>query len=267
MFDEYVSVFDLNLPEILKSFNCENFISTNSIIGTRKRNVELFESDFVNILLFDYSFEGQGRIFFRTKKKHDDYKNDIYYSVTSCGESSCGTVKSYGCKNPWEKFVKKFNIGVRDNNLYVDKLAHDDNIFFTRCLDENVIKQELQYKYRAVNKEVRTIYSLYEVKNSGLKLLTTYNEFGVYNLTASSIDAHDNITNYEIVDDVVYRDGGTTYRTLKDPTGKELLFFSPTPFNNNNIPATFDSEECVRIYDKKIIQDTMTKLNILSLSE
>lgn len=268
MFDEYVSVFDLNLPVILKSFTSANFLFTTSMFGSSKRDFDLFESEFANVLWFDYSYEGHARIFIRIKNpKIEQFNTNTYYPVVSRGESSCGNVISCSCKNPWEKFQKNVRFGRRKDNLYLDKLNYDDNIFFTKCLDENVIKQELQYKYRVVNDDVKSFHSLYQVKNSGQKLLTTYNEFGEYKLNTWSLDVNGKVVEYDIIENTVYRDGGTTYKTMKDPSGVEHLFFSPSPMTQNAAPATFDNEEIEQILDKNIIKDTMTKLNILSLSE
>lgn len=269
MFDEYVSIFDLNLPEILKSFSSENFMFTNSIMGTHKRKFDLFESEFANVLWFDYSFEDHAEIFIRIKNpKIEQYKNHIYYPIFSHGSmSSCGNVKSYSCKNPWEKIIKKIKVARREDNLYLDKLDYIDNIFFTKCLDAKRIKEELQYKYRVVNSDIRSFHSLYRVKTSGLKLLTTYNEFGKYELNAWSLDVDGNIVKYDIIKNIVYRDGGTTYTTMKDPDGTEHLFFSPSRLTQNPPLATYDNEEIEEIKDMNIIKDTMIRLNILSITE
>jgi len=108
---------------------------------------------------------------------------------------------------------------------------------------------------------------LYQVKNSGLKLLTTYNEFGEYKINTWTLDVSGNVVEYDIVTNTVYRDGGTTYKTMKEPSGVEHLFFSPSSFTQNAPPATFDNEEIERITDETIIKDTMTRLNILSITE
>lgn len=272
MFEEYRSIFDLKLPEILKSFSAENFASTGSVFGQTKRKVNLFESDFCNILWFDYSFEGFAEIFIRPKinrnVNREYYKNDIYYPIFQSGSmSSCGNVKKYSCENPWEKFVKNVNVSRRDDNVFLSDFGFEDCIFLKMSHDQKTIEDELNYRYRDVNKEVRKFHSLYKVKENGLEILTTYDNYHKYNLEVSSIDVDGNIIKYEILENCVYRDGGTTYRKLKSPDGKEHMFFTPSRLNENPPLPTFDNMIMIQINDENEIEDTLKFTNTLTLSK
>lgn len=268
MFEEYVSIFDLKLPEILKSFNAVDFITTHSIMGKSKRKVDLFESEFANVLWFDYSFEGMSEIFIRPHKEIEGYREDVYYPIFSGGRmSSCGNVKSYSCKNPWSKIIKNCELRRREDDLCLDIFQYDDNIFFKKSYSEDKLVLELNYPYREVNKEIRSFHSLYRVRSSALYILTTYSNYGKYNLEVSTIDADGEIVKYEIVEDRVYRDGGTTYRTIRDPEGKDHFIFTPSRLNKNPPPATFDEELMIQIVDKDEIKETLKFTNTLMLSE
>lgn len=271
--EEYKSIFDLNIPLQEKSFKEDSFLNTNSMVfGTSHREIELFSCDEVNVLLFGHSFEGHGGLFVRVKNPldgFDGYHSDIYYPIIEGGVSICGTNRSYSATNPWEKFTKKALIGTRGNLMYIDKMSHHNNLFLERVSDPRIIAKELNYKYVEFPSTIRNFGKAYITKKTQLVVAMHYSAFGAYEKKIETIDLGWNIKKYEMVNDVVYRDGGTTFCDLKDSDGVIHHYFTPSPLSkrlgNEVPPATFDGEEMIEVEDEPRISIIIQHLGLIAL--
>lgn len=257
--EQPTSIFDLNIPLQEKSFIDPTFINTNSgLFGISRRDVELFSCDEVSVLLFSFSYEGHSDLFIRIKNPlagYDGYHWDLYYPIKEGLTSSCGTNRSYSATNPWEKFIKKTIIGTRDNFMYINKVSQHNNLFLKKITDSDVIKKELNYQYVEFPSTIRNFIRAYVTKKTNLVVAVHYGAFGKYEKKIETIDLNGNIKQYEMIKDVVYRDGGTTFCDLKDSNGVIHHYFTPSPLNkklgHEVSPATFDGEEMVEVEDER----------------
>lgn len=271
--EEYKSIFGLNIPLQEKSFKEDSFLNTHSgLFRTSIRDIELFSCDEVNVLLFGYSYEGHSGLFVRVKNPldgFDGYHSDLYYPIRGGGTSMCGTNRNYSVINPWEKFINKALIGTRGNLMYIDKMSHHNNLFLERVSDPRIIAKELNYKYVEFPSTIRNFGKAYITKKTQLVVAMHYRAFGGFEKKIETIYLGWNIKQYEMIKDVVYRDGGTTFCDLKDSDGVIHHYFTPSPFSqrlgNEVPPATFDGEEMIEVEDEARINIIIQHLGLISL--
>lgn len=245
LFRDYESLLELPIQFNHKSFLDQSFTHTNSsIYGKMERSLNLFSNDHFSVLIFGFSYEGNGNVFIRFKTPHESqlYNSNIYYELSNNGMSLNGTAGSFKGHNPWNKIGKDINIYVHNNNMFIDfgLILHDTNPFLRYNSELETINNELSLGYFELPDSVRDFEYTCKNESSNEYIIATHSVYRYeYDSLLFYIVSSDNhITPLVITGFSRYRDGGTSVAQLIDPNGNNYTFTYPNYLGDRDNPKS-----------------------------
>ena len=243
----------------------EEMLSFN--INLEEREVRLFTCLEYSILIVSYEY-GKPEIYLRMNT--NNYYIPIYGGINYIsGKTSAG-----GGKNIWaEEFAQEIKVKIKENDCFLQTGSSTGSFYFMKLAgkilrkeNENkfLIERELKLTYKPFPREKRIIsYMLKTKSNLPIYIVVDSSKFYAEEKERFFVVYLKKIKQFEITRFERYRDGGTTYITVKGNKNKTYEFFYPTPFDKNKFP-TFKGEELESVTKEE--ENTLIELLKLDLA-